>query len=130
MDQLQRRAKLTHGITLVCLLALMALLVFQFLLLNPGRNGLIITALHCLPLLAFLPGLLRHRPRVYIWLCFVILVYFCQGAMNSFALPARAGYLGLLEASLTTLIFCASMYAARFHSQLSRVVTTVGQGGH
>ena len=130
MDQLQRRAKLTHGITLVCLLALMVQLVLQFFLLNPGRNSLIITALHCLPLLAFLPGLLRHRPRVYIWLCFVILVYFCQGAMNSFALPARAGYFGLVEATLTTVIFCASMYAARFHSQLSRVTAAASQSDH
>lgn len=76
-------------------------------------HRLIILGLHILPLLAFLPGLWRQKPRVHIWLCYFLLLYFCQGVINAFALPHIVGMLGLLEALLTAGLFTSAMYAAR-----------------
>lgn len=55
------------------------------------------------PLLIFLPGLLRQRPRIYAWLSFVILLYFMHAVLLAFD-PARR-WLGILEALLCTSMF-------------------------
>lgn len=39
--------------------------------------------IQCLPLLIFLPGLLRQTHRAYSWLCFVTLFYFISGVTNT-----------------------------------------------
>lgn len=63
----------------------------------------VIWLLQTLPLLIFLPGLLRQRPRIYAWLSFVILLYFMHAVLLAFD-PARR-WLGVLEALL-----CISMF--------------------
>jgi len=40
-----------------------------------------------LPLLIFVPGMLRGNLRSYIWLCFVILLYFMDLVVELFAWP-------------------------------------------
>jgi uncharacterized membrane protein len=40
-----------------------------------------------LPLLIFLPGMLRDRLRSFIWLCFVVLLYFITLVERLFAQP-------------------------------------------
>jgi len=45
---------------------------------------------YCLPLLIFLPGMLRDKLRSYIWLCFISLLYFTRLVVNLFAEPGSA----------------------------------------
>jgi uncharacterized membrane protein len=121
VDGLARKARLFSILTLVQLALLLLLFAVWYLLyLPPHVNGWLILGFHALPLLAFLPGLLRNKPRVFIWLCFFILLYFCEGVISAFALPHVTGVLGLLEALLTSGLFVAAMLAARFLAQLQK----------
>lgn len=49
----------------------------------------IIWLVKLLPLLIFLPGMLKDRLRTYIWLCFVSLGYFVALVERLFALPGN-----------------------------------------
>lgn len=120
-QQILRRANLFHMISLVSLLGLCALLLVWHLVLLPVSSmPWFIAALHIVPLLAFLPALLARKPRPFVWLCFFVLLYFCQGVINAFALPSLTGVLGLLETLLTSSLFIAAMLAARYLSQAQR----------
>ena len=62
-----------------------------------------------LPLLIFLPGMLKDNLRSYIWLCFVSLLYFIALVERLFAQPGSAlAALGML--SVVTLFIAAMMF--------------------
>jgi uncharacterized membrane protein len=62
-----------------------------------------------LPLLIFLPGMLKDNLRSYIWLCFVSLLYFIALVERLFAQPDSAlAALGML--SVVTLFIAAMMF--------------------
>lgn len=124
LESLQRKADISYKLTLGSLIALLLLFTAWFLLLNPPAHPWTILGLHFIPLVPFLPGILRKNPRTFVWLCFVILLYFCQGVMNAFALPLLLGKLGLTETLLTVVLFCSAMMAARYYAQLQRYQTT------
>ncbi|HVK98857.1 MAG TPA: DUF2069 domain-containing protein [Dongiaceae bacterium] len=118
----QRKARLFSTLTLAHFYLLLGLLTLWQLYVWPAsdqmKSILIILGFHLIPLLAFLPGLLKRRPRTHIWLCFFVLLYFCEGVLSAFRLPHIVGVLGLLEAVLTSGLFVTAMLAARFLSRL------------
>ena len=117
-QQLLRKANLFTHISLGSLFALCGLLLAWHMVIQPVEHKpWVIATLHLAPLLAFLPGMIHRKPRVFVWLCFFILIYFCQGVINAFALPSTTGILGLLETLLTVDLFVAAMLAARFLAQ-------------
>ncbi|MFZ5601777.1 MAG: DUF2069 domain-containing protein [Pseudomonadota bacterium] len=122
LPDLQRKARLYSTLTLVHFFLLLALLIIWYLQVWPPsdktKSILIILNIHLVPLLAFLPGLLKRNPRVHIWLCFFVLLYFCEGVISAFRLPHIVGVLGLLEALLTTGLFVTAMLAARHLTRL------------
>ena len=62
-----------------------------------------------LPLLIFLPGMLRDRLRSFIWLCFVSLLYFIALVERLFALPGNVQAItGMI--AVVTLFIAAMMY--------------------
>jgi uncharacterized membrane protein len=62
-----------------------------------------------LPLLIFLPGMLKDNLRSYIWLCFVSLLYFIALVERLFAQPGSVlAALGML--SVVTLFIAAMMF--------------------
>jgi uncharacterized membrane protein len=61
-----------------------------------------------LPLLIFLPGMLRDRLRSYIWLCFVSLLYFIALVERLFARPDALAVTGTV--AVVTLFTAAMMY--------------------
>ena len=64
--------------------------------------------LQVLPLAAMLPGLIKSHPRSYQWICFLILLYFIQGVLESFT---AAGHIqGLVEIFFCMLLFCAAVF--------------------
>ncbi|MAR91251.1 MAG: DUF2069 domain-containing protein [Pseudomonadota bacterium] len=117
-NSLKTRAELARKLTLIPLLALIVLFILWRTLLIPAQHGWTIIAIHSVPLLLFLPGMLGRRPKVYIWFCFVILLYFCQGVMGAFTLPSILGVIGAIETLLTVWAFCAAMLAARYYARL------------
>jgi uncharacterized membrane protein len=72
-----------------------------------------------LPLLLFLPGMLRDRLRSYIWLCFVCLLYFITLVERLFAMPGSALAMGGMLAVVT--LFCAAMLYVRWRARELRI---------
>ena len=68
-----------------------------------------------LPLLLFLPGMLRGRLRSYIWLCFVSLLYFISLVERLLAQPdsslAQTGMVAVI------LLFVSAMMYSRWRSR-------------
>lgn len=75
----------------------------------------VIWALRILPLLVFFPGVFRDRPRTYIWLCFVILMYFLTVVLRLFYNPADPVAWAAMVGIVTC--FIAAMLFARWRSQ-------------
>ena len=73
---------------------------------------------HVLPLLIFAPGLWRGAIRNQVWLCFVILLYFCGAVVNAFRPDAYI--VDALEILLTVLLFCAGTGYIRWASRAAR----------
>lgn len=68
-----------------------------------------------LPLLIFLPGMLRDNLRSYIWLCFVSLLYFIVLVVRLFAQPDNL----LLVVSMVSVVtvFTAGMFYVRWKAR-------------
>lgn len=95
---------------------LASFLVWQWWRPHGVSIGLLI--IQCVPLLIFLPELLKDNPRAHIGLCFVVLLYFIKGVEGVFH-PARAWFdIALIAFSVS--IFISSMLASRWlqHAQL------------
>jgi uncharacterized membrane protein len=75
----------------------------------------IIWAGKLLPLLIFLPGMLRDRLRSYIWLCFVCLLYFIAQVERMFAQPGSA--LAITGMLAVVVLFIAAMMYVRWRAR-------------
>ncbi len=68
-----------------------------------------------LPLVLFLPGMLRDRLRSFIWLCFVSLLYFITLVERLFATPQAAlPWLGMVA---VVTLFCSAMFYVRWRAR-------------
>ena len=75
----------------------------------------IIWLVKLLPLLLFLPGMLRDRLRSYVWLCFVSLLYFISLVERVFAQPGELpGIAGLV---FVVMLFTAAMLYVRWRGR-------------
>ncbi len=77
-DPFRKRLLITRRLCLGAYFSLLVLFLFKTVLFPMGGRDLNYTmwAVHSLPLLLFLPGLLRGDHRSYAWLSFAILMYF------------------------------------------------------
>ena len=101
---------LTRQLTLVLYgLLLASFCVWQLIL--PDGPKYFLWLVQMVPLLIFLPGLLRDNPRVYIGLCFVLLLYFIKAVEGLFT-PSR-DWLDYALLALTVTLFIVSMMASR-----------------
>jgi len=68
-----------------------------------------------IPLLMFLPGMLRNNLRTYIWLCFVCLLYFLVLVERLFAQPDSViATIGMIA---VVILFNASMLFVRWRAR-------------
>lgn len=101
---------LTRNLTLILYgLLLACFCLWQILL--PGGPKYFLWLVQMVPLLIFLRGLLRDNPRVYIGLCFVLLLYFIKAVEGLFS-PAR-DWLDYALLVFTVTLFIVSMLASR-----------------
>lgn len=77
-----------------------------------------------LPLLIFLPGMLKDRMRSFIWLCFISLLYFITLVERLFALPGSP--LAQLGMVAVVVLFISAMLYVRARSRELRL-TMAGQ---
>jgi uncharacterized membrane protein len=68
-----------------------------------------------LPLLLFLPGLLRGSWKSHLWLCFVVLVYFMMEVSELF--DPRHGVADWIELVAIVVLFVASMLFSRWRQR-------------
>jgi len=68
-----------------------------------------------LPLLIFLPGMIRDRLRSYIWLCFVSMLYFISLVERLFAMPGSMLAVTGMVAVVT--LFIAAMLYVRWRAR-------------
>lgn len=81
----------------------------------------VVWLLQTLPLLIFLPGLLRARPRTCAWLSFVVLLYFIHAVLVAFD-PARR-LLGLIEVLLCVVMFVLLIiYIRQYRAAFGRAI--------
>ncbi len=73
--------------------------------------------LNCLPIVLFVPAIIKRNARSAIWLCFILLVYFMNAVVDCFADQTR--WIALIEVLVVTLLFCAAMMFARWQLQLN-----------
>ena len=78
-----------------------------------------IWVLKLLPLLIFLPGMLKDNLRSFIWLCFVCLGYFLILVQRMFAQPDNLLVIGGLVA--VVVLFIAAMMYVRWRARELRV---------
>ena len=92
-----------------------ALLLLSLGYWNVTRSGgilWVVWILQSLPLLVFLPGLLKPYYRSYSWFCFLLLLYFVVGVEGSFKSTAR--FVDYLFLALTVLLFIFAMLRSRW----------------
>ena len=83
-ELVSRRASLSYRLTVA---SWAGLLCYQiYCVVNFGEPWIIALG-RLLPLIIFIPGLIRVAPRTVIWLCFVSLMYFISGVERLFATP-------------------------------------------
>lgn len=78
-----------------------------------ATTPMLLIVLVLLPLLLFLPGLLRRNPRSFAYLCFVALLYFTVIVTNLFK-PDRA-LADVISLVAVVILFIAAMLCSRWH---------------
>jgi len=96
-------------------LSLAALLLVQLADVLEEGIPLIIAGAKLLPLLLFVPGMMRDNLRSFIWLCFVCLLYFISLVTRSFADPeSLRSALGLVS---VVILFISAMLYVRWRAR-------------
>ena len=117
LQPLQAKIAWAHRLTVIGLVALMVLGFVPSLLELFSTPRWMLDLAYAIPLLLFLPFIKPALPKRYAWLCFVILVYFCEGVLEAFTWPAKESLYGFATVALTSEIFIASMMATRWAGQ-------------
>lgn len=112
-----RAAALAHGILIAACLAELAVLTLgTWVWYQEGRQpSVTIWLIRTLPVLVFVPGVVRGRLNSCIWLCFVMLLYFAMAVTNTMS-PHRT-WLNGVELLMSVLIFTSGMFFVRWRAR-------------
>lgn len=114
LSALRQKVKLARLVTLISFALLLTGLAGSVFSGNTSPK-LLIPAL--LPLLIFLPGILKSQPSSLILLCFVSLLYFCVITVNVFE-SDRSIY-DILALVSVVVLFVVAMFFSRWQKALS-----------
>lgn len=108
---LMNRAILARNISLVTYWLLLVTLIATTFVgdLPEEASKLTILAIKLVPLLILLPGLLKHRTRSHVWLCFIILLYFTS-ASTQLVITNWAILPVVMSVMSVVIFFCSMMY--------------------
>lgn len=115
----EQLSRFTYITVLVAYAALLVLYVLTLLMYpSCGRSAnLVIAGLHLVPLMCFLPSLMRHNLNSYVWLCFLCLAYFLGAVQNALACTT---VLNVTEPLLLVVLFCSAMMYVRWRARALR----------
>ncbi|WOD10321.1 DUF2069 domain-containing protein [Pseudomonas sp. NyZ704] len=121
IDYLNPRVRLCRVVSLIGYLGLLGtLLIYNAFIADlHGANPWIIIGTLTVPLLIFMPGMLKGNIRTHAWLCFAVNLYFIYGVLTCFQ-PERMLY-GSLLTGFSTLFFIPAMGYVRWGFQAQRV---------
>ena len=127
IEWLEPRVRAMRVVSLVCFLALIALLSVYFLGIANlhGARPWVILLIELVPLLILAPGMILGSPRAHSWLCFVVNLYFIKGALAAYD-PNRHLF-GLLEMAASLAVFCSALLFVRWRFQLNRKLAGEGE---
>jgi len=111
-ELVSRRASLSYRLTVA---SWAGLLCYQIYCVANFGEPWIIALGRLLPLIIFIPGLIRVAPRTVIWLCFVSLMYFISGVERLFATPYSVSAWFAMVCIVT--LFTAGMLWVRWQSR-------------
>lgn len=119
MNAFTRKAEIALALTKILLLVLIIFISGWTLWISPMplAKGLTIALIQVLPLILFLPGILKGRQRTAVWLCFVILVYFCGGVIWTTSTEPMVWWLGFGQGVMSLLLFATAMLFVRWHGK-------------
>lgn len=117
---LQSRADLAWRLLLICVaMELVVLTLTTWWLHQEGRQpSLTIWLVRIVPLLVFVPGMLKRNLRSLAWLCFVVLMYFMIAVTEAMS-PLRL-WINYVEVVLSVAIFLTAMMTIRWQAQAKR----------
>lgn len=117
MTEFTRKAKFALLMTQILLIVLIGFISAWTLAISPPPTAdpLVITLIQIIPLALFLPGVLMGKQRTCVWLCFVILVYFCIGVIWSMS-PVQMVF-GVGLSLLTVSLFTTAMLYVRWYGK-------------
>jgi len=117
---LQSRADLAWRLLLICVaMELIVLTLTTWWLHQEGRQpSLTIWLVRIVPLLVFVPGMLKRNLRSLAWLCFVVLMYFMIAVTEAMS-PLRL-WINYVEVVLSVAIFLTAMMTIRWQAQAKR----------
>lgn len=122
---LRHKATRCKQTAIASLAMLIALYTAQFIWVAPNAHltnnspQWFMLAIYIIPLLLFAPGIITGQARTYAWFCFILMLYFCDTVITAFAVPHTLGYLGIAESLTIVVLFCASMYAAKWYGLIA-----------
>jgi len=104
-------------ITPALLVLYIAFIYITTLLINPPTmisTALFIASAKALPFILFMPFIFKKAYyKLYAWLCYLLILYFCWAVLNAFA-PGREGIVGMIECGIIVSLFTASMLSTRW----------------
>jgi uncharacterized membrane protein len=112
-----RRATRSRSVSLACFALLLLTItvdVFGREEIEP-RMRTLLWLIQSLPLLLFLPGLLRGRWKTYLWLCFALLMYFLFAMNRLFS--TQGGVLDACRLAAIVALFAAATLFARWRQR-------------
>ncbi len=116
-----KKLNIARVFALVAYFGLIGVFIVKSFVLGPENAALstkvAVFLLTSVPLLIFLPGLLKDKDRSHTWVCFVILGYFTYSIMRLSNLDS-AQLIDWIYCALTVVSFCASMMFIRYKKRV------------
>jgi uncharacterized membrane protein len=112
-------ASLADKARVVCWTSFVVLFLQQVVEMGTVRAPWIIWVAVLLPLVIFVPGMLRDNLRSFIWVCFVSLLYFMRLVVSLFANPGNP--VAIIGMVAVVMLFCSAMMYVRWRAQALRM---------
>ena len=109
------RSRLSAGTLAVCWFSYALLLLQQMVDAWVHGVPIVVWLVKIVPLLMFLPGMLKDNLRSFIWLCFICLLYFIVMVQRLFVLPGDT--LAVVGTVAVVSLFIAAMLYVRWRAR-------------
>ena len=118
---LTKRVQLSRRVTLLSYAALLVALITNWISKEPSTGNLDVLLIQTVPLLVFLPGLLRGNSMAHLYMSCVLLLYITMAVTN--LMQGKEPLFSGIETVASITLFTATMMFVRY-SRMKRVEQT------